>query len=98
MLFTIVKKCNTLDEEDNIENGKLQDLINNDQKMNDSAKVKKRLLIKSKIQSVAKVSKMFSVLREEQEMILKIKNISPDGKLPRGILMEGKPAIKHAAK
>ncbi len=31
-------------------------------------------------------------------MILKIKNISPDGKLPRGLLMEGKPAIKHAAK
>ena len=25
-------------------------------------------------------------------------NISPDGKLPRGILLEGKPAIKHAAK
>ena len=47
---------------------------------------------------MAKVSKMFSVLREEQEVILKIKNISPDGKLPRGILMEGKPAIKHAAK
>jgi len=47
---------------------------------------------------VAKVSKMFSILREEQEMILKIKNISPDGKLPRGILMEGKPAIKHCAK
>lgn len=31
-------------------------------------------------------------------MILKIKNISPDGKLPRGILLEGKPAIKNAAK
>ena len=31
-------------------------------------------------------------------MILKIKNISPDGKLPRGILLDGKPAIKHAAK
>ena len=31
-------------------------------------------------------------------MILKIKNISPDGKLPRGILLDGKPAIRHAAK
>lgn len=56
------------------------------------------MLIKGKIQSVAKVSKMFTVLREEQEMILNIKNISPDGKLPRGLLMEGKPAIRHAAK
>jgi hypothetical protein len=41
---------------------------------------------------------MFATLREDSELILKIKNISPDGKLPRGILLEGKPAIKHAAK
>lgn len=44
------------------------------------------------------MSRMFNTLREEHEMILKIKNISPDGKLPRGILLDGKPAIKHAAK
>jgi len=44
------------------------------------------------------MSKMFSTLREDSELILKIKNISPDGKLPRGLLLEGKPAIKHAAK
>ena len=54
--------------------------------------------IRGKIQSVAKMNKMFSTLREESDMILKIKNISPDGKLPRGILLDGKPAIKHAAK
>lgn len=39
------------------------------------------------------MNKMFGTLRAEQEMILKIKNISPDGKLPRGLLVEGKPAI-----
>ena len=38
---------------------------------------------------------MFATLREESEMLLKIKNISPDGKLPRGLLLEGKPAIKN---
>ena len=38
---------------------------------------------------------MFTTLREESEMLLKIKNISPDGKIPRGLLMEGKPAIKN---
>jgi len=47
---------------------------------------------------VAKINKMFTTLREDSELILKIKNISPDGKLPRGILLEGKPAIKNAAK
>ena len=38
---------------------------------------------------------MFSTLREESEMLLKIKNMSPDGKLPRGLLLAGKPAIKN---
>jgi len=41
---------------------------------------------------------MFTTLREDSELILKIKNISPDGKLPRGLLLEGRPAIKNAAK
>ncbi len=51
--------------------------------------------IRGKINSVARISRMFTTLREESEMLLKIKNISPDGKLPRGILLEGKPAIKN---
>jgi hypothetical protein len=51
------------------------------------------MMVKSKINSVAKMCKMFGVLRSESEMIIKIKNISPDGKLPRGLLLEGMPAI-----
>jgi len=41
---------------------------------------------------------MYTTLREESEMLLKIKNISPDGKLPRGLLLAGKPAIKNVLK
>ena len=44
------------------------------------------------------MNKMFTTLKQESELILKIKNIAPDGRLPRGILLEGKPAIRHAAK
>ena len=44
------------------------------------------------------MNKMFSTLREDRELILQLKNISPDGKLPRGLLLEGKPAIKNAIK
>lgn len=47
---------------------------------------------------MATVNKMFTTLREESELLLKLKNISPDGKLPRGILLKGKPAIKNALK
>lgn len=54
--------------------------------------------MKGKVMSVARMSKMFSTLREESEMLLKLKNMAPDGKIPRGLLLEGKPAIKNAMK
>lgn len=61
----------------------------------DGGELVSKKAIKGKITSVARISRMFTTLREESEMLLKIKNISPDGKLPRGILLEGKPAIKN---
>ena len=39
---------------------------------------------------------MFGVLKDESENILKIKNISHDGKLPRGLLQAGKDEIRNA--
>ena len=101
MLYTIVKKCsNYADDNQEEKEVNIQELIETDldKSKKQEEKMKKMAKIRNKISSVAKVSKMFSVLREEQETILKIKNIAPDGKLPRGLLMEGKPAIKHAAK
>jgi len=56
------------------------------------------LVMQNKIKSVAKMSRMFTTLREESETLLKLKNMSPDGKLPRGLLLEGKPAIRNALK
>lgn len=41
---------------------------------------------------------MYKVLTVERENILKIKNMSADGKLPRGLLLEGKLAIKNHMK
>ena len=90
MLTTIVKKCMDVDDG---EDADLSKVLNTDE-----AKQRKMLSIQSKIASVAKMNKMLSTLREDSELILKIKNISPDGKLPRGLLLEGKPAIKNAAK
>lgn len=61
-------------------------------------KKKKAMVITNKVKSIAKMSKMFATLREESETLLKIKNMSPDGKLPRGLLLDGKPAIRNALK
>ena len=54
--------------------------------------------IKTKIKSFARMQKMFSTLKNESEMLLKIKGMSPDGKIPRGLLLEGRPAIKNSFK
>jgi serine/threonine-protein phosphatase 2B catalytic subunit len=59
---------------------------------------KKAQVIGKKVKTIARMSKMFSTLREESETLLKLKNMSPDGKLPRGLLMDGKPAIRNALK
>ena len=61
-------------------------------------KKNKKLIIKGKVRTIGRVSKMFQTLREESEVLLKIKNMAPDGKLPRGLLLEGKPAIRNALK
>lgn len=45
--------------------------------------------------SVARMNRMYKTLREEQELLLKIKNMSPDGRIPRGLLLDGRPAIKN---
>jgi len=83
MLYNIIKKGEDLsDEEEELGSGL----------------GKKQNVMKGKITSVARISRMYTTLREESEILLKIKNISPDGKLPRGLLLEGKPAIKNVMK
>ena len=89
MLFNLIKKGTGETGDEDIDLDKV--LKHNDI----DEKKKKQLVMKGKVCSVAKMSRMFATLREESEMLLQIKNISPDGKLPRGILMQGKPAIKN---
>lgn len=43
---------------------------------------------------MGKMNVMLKSLREGSEDILKMKNMSPDGKLPRGILLDRKSTIK----
>lgn len=52
--------------------------------------------IRSKVKAFARVQKMYKVLTEESETILKLKGMVPDGKIPKGLLLEGRPAIRDA--
>ena len=89
MLYNIVKRGGDDDEVDDM------DLANVMKDPSLDQKKKRELVMKGKISSVARINKMYTTLREESELLLKIKNMSPDGKLPRGLLLEGKPAIKN---
>ena len=50
--------------------------------------------LKMKVKFLTLIMKMFRTLREENELIMKLKGFCPGNKIPKGILMEGPEAIK----
>eukprot|EP00826_Nyctotherus_ovalis_P004902 TRINITY_DN11089_c0_g4_i5.p1 TRINITY_DN11089_c0_g4~~TRINITY_DN11089_c0_g4_i5.p1 ORF type:complete len:182 (+),score=54.85 TRINITY_DN11089_c0_g4_i5:1149-1694(+) len=50
----------------------------------------------NKVKSISRMIKLFKVLREQNEDILKLKGLCPDNKLPKGVLLEGSSGIKDA--
>jgi serine/threonine-protein phosphatase 2B catalytic subunit len=53
-------------------------------------------IMKHKITFLAKLMQMYRTLREENELILKLKSLSNTSKLPKGMLLSGKDAIIDA--
>lgn len=51
--------------------------------------------MRNKVRAMSKMMKMFKVLREENESVVQLKGICPDGKVPKGLLLEGKKAIEN---
>ena len=95
MLFNLVKKSQSDLVTDDVVDLEKVLKEKTPEESTEEEKKKRQIVMRGKISSVAKMTRMFSTLREESEMLLQIKNISPDGKLPRGILLQGKPAIKN---
>jgi len=56
----------------------------------------RRQIIKNKILAVGRISRVFSLLREESERVSELKNVSGSGKLPYGTLALGAEGIKDA--
>jgi len=51
-------------------------------------------VLRNKLKFVSKMMKMNKTLREQNETIVKIKNCSPDSRIPHGLLTQGKDALK----
>merc|ERR550517_159497 len=59
---------------------------------------KSRVGLRQKVLAVSRVMKFYRTLQQEQENIIKLKQLSPNGKVPNGVLAGGKDAIKSALK
>lgn len=62
------------------------------EKQND--KLERRRRLKQKIIALGKMNNMLGNLREHSEVLLQMKQVSLDGRLPRGILMQNRSEIK----
>jgi hypothetical protein len=55
-------------------------------------------MIRNKIKTMGRMGKIYNTLKAEGEVLLLIKHMAPDGRIPHGLLLAGKPAIKNAFK
>ncbi|CAG9324134.1 PPP3CA_9 [Blepharisma stoltei] len=56
----------------------------------------KKGILKNKVRAVSRMMKMYRTLREEFELIIMLKNMCPDNRIPRGLLIEGRKALMRA--
>ena len=64
----------------------------------ETKEVERKRVLKSKVLAVSKMLRMYRILREENESIVHLKEVSPGNKVPVGLLQEGSEAIQAAVK
>lgn len=62
------------------------------------AQQRKSAMIKNKIKTMGRIGKIYNTLKDQNEVLILIKQMAPDGRIPHGLLLAGKPAIKNAYK
>ncbi|EIM85718.1 Metallo-dependent phosphatase [Stereum hirsutum FP-91666 SS1] len=88
MLIAVLNTCTKEELEESSDDESVSD--------SDTAKAARRKVIRNKILAVGRMSRVFSLLREESEKVSELKSISGSSKLPYGMLATGAEGIHNA--
>ncbi|CAE6339647.1 protein phosphatase 3, catalytic subunit [Rhizoctonia solani AG-1 IB] len=95
MLMAILNCCSQ-EELEAEEEETLSPTVSDGEKPGDEDGAERRRVIKNKILAVGRMSRVFSLLREESERVSELKNVSGTGKLQQGVLAAGAENIKDS--
>ncbi|OMJ88575.1 hypothetical protein SteCoe_9437 [Stentor coeruleus] len=66
------------------------------EELKESIKETKTEIFRNKVKAMSKMMKMFKTLREDKEIIMQLKGLCPDNKVPKGLIQQGRKALEGA--
>ncbi|RXK40906.1 serine/threonine-protein phosphatase 2B catalytic subunit A1 [Tremella mesenterica] len=96
MLIAILNCCTQEELQEEEETPEEEELATPESPTGEETPLERRQVIKNKIMAVGRMSRVFSLLREESERVSELKSISLTGALPAGMLASGAEGIKEA--
>lgn len=97
MLLAILNICSKeelLAEEESESEDMVPKLKSKKESVSTEESEQRKMVIRNKILAIGKISRVYSVLRENSESITELKSLSPCGRLPLGTLALGAEGIK----
>ncbi len=61
-------------------------------------KKKRQDMLRHKVLAMSRMMKIFKSLREDSEMVMQLKGLCPDNRVPPGLIMKGKQAMEAEIK